>query len=36
MSVRAIQGTRLKIKEMLEQTAGPATLFALTELLEEN
>lgn len=36
MSVRAIQGKRLKIKEMLEQTAGPAMLFAPTQLLEEN
>jgi len=25
-----------KIKEMLEQTAGPAMLFAPTQLLEEN
>lgn len=36
MSVRAIQGTRVKIKDMLEQTAGPAMLFPSMELLEEN
>jgi len=35
MSVRAIQGTRVKIKDMLEQTAGPAMLFPPTSFLKK-